>query len=47
MLSDDARHDKIIPITVRAYALGHEDDIVVFREATFAYPRADIIEEAK
>jgi cytochrome c oxidase accessory protein FixG len=46
-LSDDARHDTIIPITVRAYALGHEDDIVVFREATFAYPRADIIEEAK
>ncbi|TKI68582.1 cytochrome c oxidase accessory protein CcoG [Sulfurimonas crateris] len=46
-LSDDARHDKIIPITVRAYAVGHEDNIVVFRDATFAYPRADIIEEAK
>ncbi|HEY9203270.1 MAG TPA: cytochrome c oxidase accessory protein CcoG [Sulfurimonas sp.] len=46
-LSDDARHDTIIPITVRAYALGHEENIVVFREATFAYPRADIIEEAK
>lgn len=46
-LSDDARHDTIIPITVRAYAVGHEDNIVVFRDATFAYPRADIIEEAK
>ncbi len=46
-LADDARHDTIIPITVRAYAVGHEDKIVVFRDATFAYPRVDIIEEAK
>ena len=33
----------IIPITIRAYALGHEDKIVVFRKATFTFPRLDII----
>jgi cytochrome c oxidase accessory protein FixG len=46
-LSEDVRHDTIIPITIRAYALGHEDKIVVFRESTFTYPRADVIKEAK
>lgn len=46
-LSSDARHDTIIPITIRAYALGHEDKIVVFRKSTFIYPRADVIKEAK
>jgi cytochrome c oxidase accessory protein FixG len=46
-LSDDARHDTIIPITIRAYAIGHEDKIVVFRKSTFIYPRADVIKKAK
>ncbi|MDX9814476.1 MAG: cytochrome c oxidase accessory protein CcoG [Sulfurimonadaceae bacterium] len=46
-LSDDARHDTIIPITIRAYAKDHEDKIVVFRKSTFTYPRADLIEDAK
>ena len=44
MLANDPRHDTIIPITIRAYAVGHEDKIVVFRESTFTYPRADVIE---
>ncbi|MDD5373007.1 MAG: cytochrome c oxidase accessory protein CcoG [Sulfurimonas sp.] len=43
VLADDARHDTIIPITIRAYAIGHEDKITVFRESTFVYPRADVI----
>ncbi len=47
MLADDDRHDTIIPITIRAYAVGHEDKIVVFREATFTYPRADVIKQSK
>ncbi|MCW8896186.1 cytochrome c oxidase accessory protein CcoG [Sulfurimonas sp.] len=47
MLANDARHDSVIPITIRVYALGHEDKIVVFRKSTFTYPRSDIIEEAK
>ncbi|MEK6659926.1 MAG: cytochrome c oxidase accessory protein CcoG [Campylobacterota bacterium] len=47
ILADDARHDTIIPITIRAYALGHEDKITVFRESTFVYPRADVIKNTK
>jgi len=46
-LSSDARHDTIIPITIRAYAIGHEDKIVVFRESNFIYPRADVIKKLK
>jgi polyferredoxin len=45
-LSTDTRHDTIIPITIRAYALGHEDKIVVFRKSTFIYPREDVIKKA-
>ena len=44
-LADDSRHDTIIPITIRAYAIGHEDKIVVYRNSTFIYPRADILKE--
>ncbi|MDD5401118.1 MAG: cytochrome c oxidase accessory protein CcoG [Sulfurimonas sp.] len=47
ILADDARHDTIIPITIRAYAIGHEDKITVFRESTFVYPRADVIKNIK
>ena len=47
MLSSDSRHDTIIPITIRAYAVGHEKEIVVLRKSTFTYPRADIIKDAK
>jgi cytochrome c oxidase accessory protein FixG len=47
ILADDARHDTIIPITIRAYALGHEDKIVIFRKSTFTYPRSDIIKSKK
>lgn len=47
VLVDDARRDTVIPITIRAYALGHEEKIVVFRKSTFIYPRADIIKAAQ
>ncbi len=47
MLVNDERKDTVIPITIRAYAVGHEDKIVVFRESTFTFPRADIIKSAK
>lgn len=46
-LADDARHDTIIPITIRAYAVGHEGEIEVLRESTFTYPREDVLREAK
>lgn len=44
-LAKDSRHDTIIPITIRAYAVGHEDKIVVFRESTFTYPREDMLKQ--
>jgi len=47
MLKNDARHDTMIPITIRAFALGHEEEIVVLRKSIFIYPRADVIEGAK
>jgi len=47
MLVDDSRKDTVIPVTIRAYAVGHEDKIVVFRKSTFVFPRADIIKAAK
>ncbi len=47
MLVDDNRKDTIIPITIRAFAIGHEEKIVVFRKAIFIFPRADIIKNAK
>jgi len=46
-LADDSRKDTIIPITIRAYALGHEDKIVVFRKSTFIYPKSTIIKNLK
>ena len=47
VLADNARKDTIIPITIRAYALGHEDTIVVFRKSNFIFPRADVLKAAK
>jgi polyferredoxin len=47
LLADDDRKDTIIPITIRAYAIGHEDKIVVFRKSTFIFPKADILKKAK
>jgi cytochrome c oxidase accessory protein FixG len=47
MLVSDPRHDTIIPIVIRAYAIGHEDKVVVLRNSTFTFPRADIIKAAK
>jgi cytochrome c oxidase accessory protein FixG len=47
MLVDNPRKDTVIPITIRAYAIGHEDKIVVFRKSTFTFPREDILTSAK
>lgn len=46
VLADDERKDTAIPIKIRAYAVGHEDKIVVFRDSTFIFPRADILKAA-
>jgi len=47
VLADDARKDTIIPIKIRAYAIGHEDKIVIFRESNFIFPKANILKAAK
>ncbi|MDA7818101.1 cytochrome c oxidase accessory protein CcoG [Sulfurimonas sp.] len=46
VLVDDARQDSIIPIQIRAYALGHEEKIVVYRDSIFIFPRADVLKDA-
>jgi len=46
VLADDDRKDTVIPIQIRAYALGHEDRIVVFRNSTFIFPKANILKAA-
>jgi len=47
VLADNERKDTIIPIKIRAYAVGHEENIVVYRDAIFIFPRADILREKK
>ena len=46
ILANDDRKDTIIPIKIRAYALGHEDKIVVFRDSIFVYPKSTILKKA-
>ena len=45
MLVDDDRKDTIIPITIKAYALDDKEQIVVFRQSTFTFPRSDVLEK--
>ncbi|MDY0116176.1 MAG: cytochrome c oxidase accessory protein CcoG [Sulfurimonadaceae bacterium] len=45
MIVDNERKDTVIPIKIRAYALDNEEKIVVFRDAIFTFPRADIYRE--
>ena len=47
VLVDEARKDTIIPITIKAYAIGHEENIVVYRDAVFIFPRADELRKHK
>ena len=43
MLVDDLSKDTVIPITIKAYAVDDPKKIVVFRQATFIYPREDML----
>ncbi|NOQ30415.1 MAG: cytochrome c oxidase accessory protein CcoG [Helicobacteraceae bacterium] len=48
LLVKNTQDDTIIPITIRAYAIDDKVNIVVDREATFTFPRHDIlIKDAK
>jgi cytochrome c oxidase accessory protein FixG len=50
LLVKDERHDTVIPITIRAYALDDNgkviDKIKVDRESTFIFPRYDVLTDA-
>lgn len=46
VLSDNNRGDTVIPIKIRAYALDRED-VVVYRDAVFTFPKADILKAVK
>lgn len=43
-LSSEGRKDTPIPIKIRAYALDKPEEIVVWRDSIFVYPRIDLIE---
>jgi len=43
MLVNDDRKDTVIPITIRAYALDAKDKVIVERQSTFTFPRADLL----
>ncbi|WP_294891895.1 MULTISPECIES: cytochrome c oxidase accessory protein CcoG [unclassified Sulfuricurvum] len=43
MLVNDDRKDTVIPITIRAYAIDDKEKVIVFRESTFTFPRADLL----
>lgn len=43
MLVNDARKDTVIPITIKAYALDDKEKVMVTRESTFTFPRADLV----
>ena len=47
VLADDARNDTVIPIKIRAYAIGHEENIVVHRDAVFIFPKSDVLNKKK
>ena len=43
VLSDSERHDTILPLKLRAYAVDAKKTITVLRDVSFTYPRADVI----
>jgi len=43
LLVNDDRKDTVIPITIKAYAVDAKDKVVVLRQSTFTFPRADML----
>lgn len=43
VLVNDDRKDTVIPITIKAYAMDDKEKIMVTRESTFTFPRADLL----
>jgi len=45
MLVKDDRKDTVIPIIIHAYAVDAKDKVTVVRNATFTFPRADLLKD--
>jgi len=43
MLVKDDRKDTVIPITIKAYAMDDKVKVMVVRQSTFTFPRADLV----
>jgi len=43
MLVKDDRKDTVIPITIKAYAMDDKVKVMVVRQSTFTFPRADMV----
>ncbi len=43
MIVDDSRNDRVIPITIKAYAMDDKVKVMVVRQSTFTFPRADLV----
>jgi polyferredoxin len=47
LLVNDARKDTVIPISIHAYAVDDKEKIIIDKESTFTFPRADLLKEVK
>jgi len=43
MIVNDSRKDTVIPITIKAYAMDDKVKVMVVRQSTFMFPRADLV----
>ncbi|MCX6073778.1 MAG: cytochrome c oxidase accessory protein CcoG [Campylobacterales bacterium] len=43
MLVNDDRKDTVVPITIKAYAMDDKTKVMVIRQSTFTFPRADLV----
>lgn len=47
MLVEDERKDTVIPITIHAYAVDDKEKIMIDKQSTFTFPRADLLKEGE
>ncbi|MDP1784516.1 MAG: cytochrome c oxidase accessory protein CcoG [Sulfuricurvum sp.] len=47
MLVNDERKDTVIPITIHAYAIDDKEKIMIDKQSTFTFPRADLLKEGE
>ncbi|MEA1917655.1 MAG: cytochrome c oxidase accessory protein CcoG [Campylobacterota bacterium] len=47
VLVKDSTKDTVLPITIKAYAIDNPEEVVVYRDATFIFPRYDVYTSSK